>query len=46
MALLSDADRQSLTTHLASITKPVELLLFTQTIGGSESGLIAKQVAR
>ncbi len=45
MALLSDSDRQTLTTHLASITKPVDLLLFTQTIGGSESGPIAKQVA-
>ena len=45
MALLSDSDRQTLTKHLAPITKPVDLLLFTQTIGGTESGLIAKQVA-
>ncbi|MBP7779040.1 MAG: hypothetical protein KA371_18130 [Acidobacteria bacterium] len=44
MALLSDSDRQTLTTHLAPISKPVDLLLFTQTIGGSESGLIARQV--
>lgn len=44
MALLSDADRQTLTQHLAPISKQVDLLLFTQTIGGSESGLIAKQV--
>ena len=45
MALLSDADRQTLTKHLAPIVKPVDLLLFTQTIGGTESGLIAKQMA-
>lgn len=44
MALLSDADRVTLTQHLAPITKNVDLLLFTQTIGGTESGLIAKQV--
>ena len=44
MALLSDSDRQTLTTHLSPISKPVDLLLFTQTIGGSESGLIARQV--
>ena len=45
MPLLSPQDRQTLTQHLAPISKPVDLLLFTQTIGGSESGLIAKQVA-
>ena len=45
MPLLSPHDRQTLTQHLAPIAKPVDLLLFTQTIGGSESGLIAKQVA-
>ncbi len=45
MPLLSDQDRQTITTHLAPIAKKVDLLLFTQTIGGSESGLIAKQVA-
>ena len=44
MPLLSAQDRQALTTHLAPISKKVDLLLFTQTIGGSESGLIAKQV--
>ena len=44
MPLLSDHDRQTLTAHLAPISKPVDLLLFTQTIGGSESGLIARQV--
>jgi len=45
MALLSPQDRQTITAHLAPISKKVDLLLFTQTIGGSESGLIAKQVA-
>ena len=44
MALLSDADRVTLTQHLAPITKKVDLLLFTQTFGATESGLIAKQV--
>ncbi len=44
MALLSDQDRQTITKHLAPISKKVDVLLFTQTIGGSESGLIAKQV--
>lgn len=44
MSLLSAQDRQTLTAHLAPITKKVDLLLFTQTIGGSESGLVAKQV--
>ena len=44
MPLLSAQDRQALTKHLEPIAKKVELLLFTQTIGGSESGLIARQV--
>jgi alkyl hydroperoxide reductase subunit AhpF len=44
MALLSDADRVTLTQHLAPITKKVDLLLFTQTFGATESGLIARQV--
>ena len=44
MALLSPQDEQVLTQHLSAIEKPVSLLLFTQTIGGSESGLVAKQV--
>ena len=38
MPLLSDADRTTLVQHLAPIGKQVDLLLFTQTIGGSESG--------
>jgi alkyl hydroperoxide reductase subunit AhpF len=44
MALLSDSDRQVLAKHLADIDTPVTLLLFTQTVGGSESGPVAKQV--
>jgi alkyl hydroperoxide reductase subunit AhpF len=44
MPLLSAQDRQTLTTHLAPLTKTVDLLLFTQTFGGSESGPIARQV--
>ena len=44
MPLLSDADRTTLVQHLAPIGKQVDLLLFTQTFGGSESGLVAKQV--
>ena len=44
MSLLSAQDEQVLKQHLSSIDKPVTALLFTQAIGGSESGLIAKQV--
>jgi alkyl hydroperoxide reductase subunit AhpF len=44
MALLSAQDEQVLTQHLSAIEKPVSLLLFTQAIGGSESGPVAKQV--
>jgi alkyl hydroperoxide reductase subunit AhpF len=44
MALLSAQDEQVLTQHLSAIDKPVTVLLFTQTIGGSESGPVAKQV--
>lgn len=44
MSLLSDADRTTLVQHLAPIGKQVDLLLFTQTFGGSESGLVARQV--
>ena len=44
MALLSDNDQQVPKQHLSGIDTPVTLLLFTQTIGGSESGPIAKQV--
>jgi alkyl hydroperoxide reductase subunit AhpF len=44
MPLLSPQDEQVLTQHLSAIDTPVTLLLFTQTIGGSETGPIAKQV--
>ncbi|MEO8678576.1 MAG: hypothetical protein ABI665_05990 [Vicinamibacterales bacterium] len=44
MGLLSPQDEAVLKTHLSQITKPVTLLLFTQTIGGSESGPVAKQI--
>ena len=44
MALLSAHDEQTLTQHLATIDTPVTLLLFTQAIGGSETGPVAKQI--
>ncbi len=44
MSLLSDVDRTTLTQHLAPIGKQVDLLLFTQTFGGSETGRLSKQV--
>ena len=44
MALLSPQDEATLKEHLSGITIPVQLVLFTQTFGGSESGDIAKQV--
>lgn len=44
MPLLSSSDEQILRQHLSTITKPVTLLLFTQTFGGSESGPMARQV--
>jgi alkyl hydroperoxide reductase subunit AhpF len=44
MSLLSAQDEQALKQHLAEIEKPVTVLLFTQTFGGSESGPLARQV--
>lgn len=44
MALLSDRDRQLVQQHLGGLTHDVTLLLFTQTIGGSESDVIARQI--
>ena len=44
MSLLSAQDEQVLKQHLSAIEKPVTVLLFTQAIGGSESGPVAKQV--
>lgn len=44
MGLLSAQDEATLKQHLSVITTPVQLVLFTQTIGGSESGPVAKQI--
>jgi alkyl hydroperoxide reductase subunit AhpF len=44
MALLSDQDRQLVQGHLAGLQHQVTLLFFTQTIGGPETALIAKQI--
>ena len=44
MGLLSAQDEATLKQHLSVITTPVQLLLFTQTIGGSESGTVTKQI--
>lgn len=44
MSLISAQDEQVLKQHLSAIEKPVTVFLFTQTIGGSESGVVAKQV--
>ena len=44
MGLLSPQDEATLKDHLAVITLPVELVLFTQTFGGSESGDVTRQV--
>ncbi len=44
MALLTPQDEQVLTEHLSVLDTRVTLLLFTQAIGGSESGPVAKQV--
>lgn len=44
MALLSPQDEATLKQHLSVITKPVQLVLFTQTFGGSESGTVTKQI--
>jgi alkyl hydroperoxide reductase subunit AhpF len=44
MALLSPQDEETLRNHLSPITLPVQLVLFTQAFGGSESGDITRQV--
>ena len=44
MGLLSAQDEQVLKQHLSAITKPVTILLFTQTFGGGESGRVAKTI--
>jgi glutaredoxin-like protein len=42
--LLPDADREAVRAQLALLTHPVTLLFFTQTIGGPESALTARQI--
>lgn len=44
MALLSPQDEATLKQHLSVIALPVELVLFTQSIGGSESGTLTRQI--
>ena len=44
MGLLSPQDEATLKQHLSVIHTPVQLLLFTQAIGGSESGTVTKQI--
>ena len=44
MGLLSPQDEAVLKQHLSAITQPVQLVLFTQAFGGSESGPVAKQI--
>ena len=44
MGLLSAQDEATLKQHLSVITNQVQLLLFTQAIGGSESGTVTKQI--
>ncbi len=44
MGLLSPQDEATLKEHLSVINFRVQLLLFTQTIGGSESGTITRQI--
>ena len=44
MGLLSAQDEATLKQHLSVITNKVQLLLFTQTFGGSESGAVTKQI--
>ena len=44
MGLLSPQDEATLKQHLSSITLPVELVLFTQAFGASDSGQVAKQI--
>jgi hypothetical protein len=44
MGLLSPQDEATLKNHLSVITKPVQLVLFTQALGGSETGAVTKQI--
>ncbi len=44
MALLSEEDRQTVRGRLSTLTAPVTLLFFTQTIGAPETALVARQI--
>ena len=44
MGLLSPQDEATLKQHLSVITIPVQLVLFTQSIGASESSTVTKQI--
>jgi alkyl hydroperoxide reductase subunit AhpF len=44
MGLLSPQDEQVLKQHLSAISKPVTVVLFTQTFGDGESGRVAKTI--
>jgi len=44
MGLLSPQDEATLKQHLSGLVHPVQLVLFTQTFGGSESGDVAKKI--
>jgi len=44
VSLLSDQDRQAVRERLSDTQQPVRLLLFTQTIGGPETAVLARQV--
>jgi alkyl hydroperoxide reductase subunit AhpF len=44
MGLLSPQDEATLKQHLSVISLPVQLVLFTQSIGGSESGTVTRQI--
>jgi alkyl hydroperoxide reductase subunit AhpF len=44
MGLLSPQDEATLKQHLSVITRPVQLVLFTQALGASETGTVTKQI--
>jgi alkyl hydroperoxide reductase subunit AhpF len=44
MGLLSPQDEQVLKQHLSAISKPVTVVLFTQTFGDGESGRVTKTI--
>jgi glutaredoxin-like protein len=44
MPLLSESDRRAASASLGDLTRPVTLVLFTQTFAAPESALVAKQI--